>query len=322
MWAWVVGLGGPALSAVVWLPFRSSFGLAGILLLTLLLVSAASVLGGTRPAIAAVAVGVLAGSLSFAPPYGVRGVGLEGDTAGLVALVAFAVVGIGIAFLTDELRGLAEDQAALRTELAASRTRVVTAADAARRRIERNLHDGTQQRLVSLGLELRSAEQAMPAGMTEVRAHLAGVALGLTQALEDLQEIARGIHPAVLTKGGLEPAVKMLARRSAIPVEVALRADGRLPERVEVAAYYVVAEALTNAAKHARASVVHVEAAVDAEGLQLSIRDDGCGGADTARGSGLIGLQDRVESIGGRIEITSVVGSGTSLMVTIPVAKT
>jgi signal transduction histidine kinase len=206
-----------------------------------------------------------------------------------------------------------------RTELAASRARVVSAADDGRRRIERDLHDGVQQRLVSLGLELRTAEDAVPPDLTDLKSRLSDVSLGLGEALDDLQEIARGIHPAVLAKGGLGPAINTLARRSAVPVELDLRAEGRLPERVEVAAYYIVSEGLTNAAKHANASVVHVDVRVDAGGLLLSIRDDGCGGAEYAHGSGLIGLRDRVDALGGQIELTSVAGSGTSLTATIPV---
>jgi signal transduction histidine kinase len=158
--------------------------------------------------------------------------------------------------------------------------------------------------------------------MTEVKAQLSDVARGLAEALEDLQEIARGIHPALLAKGGLAPAIKALARRSPVPVELDLRADRRLPERVEVAAYYVVSEALTNAAKHAHATVVFVDVDVDDAQVQLSIRDDGRGGAAPDQGSGLVGLRDRVEALGGRIEIASAVGSGTSLSVTIPIAPT
>jgi signal transduction histidine kinase len=209
-----------------------------------------------------------------------------------------------------------------RSELAASRARIVSAADDARRRIERNLHDGTQQRLVSLGLELRTAENAVPSDMAEVKTQLSDVARGLAEALEDLQEIARGIHPAVLVKGGIEPAVRMLARRSAVPVELDLRADRRLPERVEVAAYYVVSEALTNAAKHAHATVVFVDVDADDARVKLSIRDDGRGGAAPDQGSGLVGLRDRVEALGGQIEISSPAGHGTSLSVSIPIVAT
>jgi signal transduction histidine kinase len=453
---------------------RSTFGLAGVLFLALLAVAAAAALGGVRPAMAAVAVGVVAAAFASAPPYGSLRVHYQGD---LAALIAFVVVGVGLALLVDELAGLAEEQAALqrvatlvaraapqdevfaaiteevgrrlpvdlanlgrygtdgtmavlaswsrtgpsvppvgtqvalggsnlstlvaqtgrsarmdrygessgaiadvarsvgarsavgtpifvaghlwgvmiaaslqdkplprdteeqlarftdllataianaegRSELAASRARIVSAADDARRRIERDLHDGTQQRLVSLGLELRTAENTVPSDMTDVRTQLSDVARGLAEALEDLQEIARGIHPAVLAKGGLGPAIKALARRSAVPVELDLRADRRLPERVEVAAYYVVSEALTNVTKHAQATVVHVDVDTDDVRVQLSIRDDGSGGAVPDQGSGLVGLRDRVEALGGRLEIASAAGIGTSLWVTIPIVAT
>jgi signal transduction histidine kinase len=206
-----------------------------------------------------------------------------------------------------------------RAELAASRARVVAAADETRRRIERDLHDGTQQRLVSLGLDLRATETMVPAELTELKAQLSGAAKGLGDVAENLQEISRGIHPAILSKGGLGPAIKTLARRSAVPVQLDLRAERRLPERIEVAAYYVVSEALTNAAKHAHASVVHVDVKAQDAVVRLSIRDDGIGGADPSQGSGLIGLRDRVETVGGRMEIASAAGTGTSLLVTIPI---
>ncbi len=207
-----------------------------------------------------------------------------------------------------------------RTELTASRARVVAAADETRRRIERDLHDGAQQRLVSLALELRGAEAGVPAGLDELKAQLSQTTRGLTEVLEDLQEISRGIHPAILSKGGMGSALKTLARRSAVPVELEVRAGGRLPEPVEVAVYYVVAEALTNAAKHADASVVHVDVEASDAVVRLSIRDDGIGGADQrGGGSGLVGLRDRVEALGGKIEIASPVGSGTTLIVTLPV---
>jgi len=145
-------------------------------------------------------------------------------------------------------------------ELTASRARVVAAADETRRRIERDLHDGAQQRLVSLGLALQAAQAAVPPQLGELEGELASVAGGLASVQEDLQEMARGIHPAILARGGLGPALKTLARRCPVPVELDVRGSARLPERVEVAAYYLVAEALTNAAKHAHASVVHVDA--------------------------------------------------------------
>jgi signal transduction histidine kinase len=207
-----------------------------------------------------------------------------------------------------------------RAELAASRARIVTAADQTRRRIERDLHDGIQQRLVSLLLAQRTAQTTVPPGQSELRARLSEMAEGLEGALQELQEIARGIHPAILADGGLTRALRTLARRSAIPVELDARIETRLPEPVEVAAYYVVSEALTNTAKHTRASVVRVTVEVRHGVLELSIRDDGAGGADPARGSGLIGLTDRVDALGGTIEVTSPTGQGTTLRVTLPIS--
>ena len=206
-----------------------------------------------------------------------------------------------------------------REELAASRTRVVAAADQARRRIERDLHDGTQQRLVSLVLDLRAAQAAVPPELPELRAQLARVADGLTGALEDLRELSRGIHPAVLSEGGLAPALKALARRSAVPVELEVEVPARLAEPVEVAAYYVVSEALANTAKHANASVIHVRVQAGDDRLQLSVRDDGVGGARPGRGSGLVGLTDRVQALGGTITIHSPAGQGTRLQIDLPV---
>jgi signal transduction histidine kinase len=217
-----------------------------------------------------------------------------------------------------ELAAMAIANADSRAELTASRARVVEAADEARRRLERDLHDGTQQRLVSLSLELRTAESMVPPELVELKAQLSNTANGLAGAVEDLQEISRGIHPSVLSASGLRPALRALARRSAVPVKLDVDA-GRLPERVEVAAYYVVCEALTNAARHASASVVQVDVEPTDGFVRLSIRDDGIGGADPRHGSGLIGLGDRVEALGGKFTITSQPGSGTSLLVTLPI---
>jgi len=203
-------------------------------------------------------------------------------------------------------------------ELTASRVRIVAAADHARRRIERDLHDGAQQRLVSLGLELRTVEADVPAGLLPLKARISDLVTTVNGISEDLQELSRGIHPAILSKGGLGPAIKVLARRSAIPVELLLGMHRRLPDPVEVAAYYVVAEALTNATKHAQASMVEVCADIEGHDLHLSIRDDGIGGADAAKGSGISGLRDRVEAFGGALSISSHPGKGTELHATIP----
>jgi signal transduction histidine kinase len=220
-----------------------------------------------------------------------------------------------------ELVATAIANAESRGELMASRARIVAAADETRRRIERDLHDGIQQRLVTLTLELRAAQATMPPQLDELEGELSHVADGLATASDELREIARGIHPAILSEGGLVPALRALCRRSAVPVALDLRAERRLPAHVEVAAYYVVSEALTNAAKHARASVVQVELDTPDSILRLAIRDDGVGGANPGLGSGLVGLSDRVEAVGGRLEVTSPTGSGTTLLVEVPVAQ-
>ena len=205
-------------------------------------------------------------------------------------------------------------------ELIASRARVLGAADEARRQIERDLHDGAQQRLVSLTLAVRAAQAAVPPVCGPLGDQLASVADGLASALDDLRELARGIHPSILSEGGLAPALKTLARRSIVPVELDVRAIERLPEAVEVAAYYVISEALANAAKHANASVVQVGAEIAGTALHLHVLDDGDGGADPALGTGLVGLKDRVEALGGRIAVSSPAGAGTILDADLPIA--
>jgi signal transduction histidine kinase len=167
--------------------------------------------------------------------------------------------------------------------------------DETRRRIERDLHDGTQQRLVSLALMLRATEAKIAPDMEDVRSELSHTARGLAAAVENLQEIARGIHPAVLSSGGLNVALRGLGRRAGLPVELDVDVPHRLPDPVEVATPYLVSEALTNAAKHARASTVRVHVRAVETVIDLTISDDGVGGADPAHGSGLRGLTDRVE---------------------------
>jgi signal transduction histidine kinase len=218
-----------------------------------------------------------------------------------------------------ELAATAVGNAESRAELAASRARIVAAADETRRRIERDLHDGTQQRLVSLGLELRLAQGMVPADLADLETKVGRTADELTGVVEDLREIARGIHPAILSEGGLGPALRTLARRAAIAVQLDVAAMARLPEPVEVAAYYVVSEALTNATKHARASVAEVDAEVSGGTLRVCVRDDGPGGADPVRGSGLAGLKDRIEALAGTFSVDSPVGGGTTVSCELPV---
>ncbi|HXO47858.1 MAG TPA: GAF domain-containing sensor histidine kinase [Mycobacterium sp.] len=217
-----------------------------------------------------------------------------------------------------DLITIAIANASARAELRASRARIVAAADETRRRIERDLHDGAQQRLVSLGLMLRLAEESVSPAQATLRAQLSDVVTGLVGVSDELREIARGIHPAILSRGGLGPTLKTLARRCPVPVELDVVVPRHLPDYVEVAGYYIVAEALTNAAKHAQASMVQLAVKADDDKLHLSIRDDGIGGADARKGSGLIGLVDRVEALGGQMEIASRLGDGTSLLVNIP----
>jgi signal transduction histidine kinase len=204
--------------------------------------------------------------------------------------------------------------------LTASRARVLAAGDEARRQIERDLHDGAQQRLVSVALAVRTAQAAVPPVAGRLANELACVADELSSVLDDLRELARGIHPAILSEGGLVPALKTLARRSIVPVQLDVQTVTRLPEPVEVAAYYLICETLANAAKHSNASVVQVCAQVGGDALHLRVRDDGDGGADPALGSGLAGLKDRVEALGGTIAIHSPAGAGTRLDAHLPLA--
>jgi signal transduction histidine kinase len=217
-----------------------------------------------------------------------------------------------------ELIGTALANAETQAALTASRTRIVAAADTARRRIERDLHDGAQQRLVSLALQLRAVQAALPPIAAGSAAELDAVADGLTEVLDELRALACGIHPGVLAKGGLRAAIATLARRSPVPVRLEVHLDERVRESVELAAYYVVAEALTNVAKHAEATAVDVSVTRDDGALRVVVRDDGRGGADVTGGSGLVGLMDRVEALGGHLSLRSPPGSGTSLVIDLP----
>jgi signal transduction histidine kinase len=219
--------------------------------------------------------------------------------------------------------GVAVANAKSRSDLAESRARIVRAGDEARRRFERDLHDGAQQRLVSLALELRTAEATLPPELDDLRGRLSRLGTGLTDVLGDLREFSRGIHPAVLSEDGLTPALSSLALRSAVPVDLRLDlGTERFEQPVEVAAYYVASEALTNTAKHAQASRAELSARQREGWLELNVSDDGRGGADASGGSGLTGLVDRVEAIGGTIHIDSPPGLGTAVQVKLPVKST
>jgi signal transduction histidine kinase len=203
-------------------------------------------------------------------------------------------------------------------ELRASRARIVQAADAARRKLERNLHDGAQQRLVSVSLSLRVAVAKLPEGPDDALGILQTASEELTQAIDELRELARGIHPSTLTDRGLGPALEVLAKRAPLPVAVANEIDERLPAPVEAAAYYVVAESLTNVAKYAEASRIDVRLSRSNGFACVEVVDDGMGGADVSSGSGLRGLADRVEALNGRFGVESPPTAGTRVWAEIP----
>jgi signal transduction histidine kinase len=205
-----------------------------------------------------------------------------------------------------------------RLELVESRARIVQTADQTRRRFERDLHDGIQQRLVAISMDLRTVEGALTDREGTARAQVSAIADKLVGALEDLRELSRGIHPAILSEGGLGPALRALARRSPIPVTLHTSEFGRLPDSVEVAAYYVVSEALANSAKYSRASMIEITVSTSADALSVTVADDGIGGADSANGSGLIGLEDRVEALGGSFTAQSPSHGGTTIVSVLP----
>jgi signal transduction histidine kinase len=221
-----------------------------------------------------------------------------------------------------ELAATAVANADSRHELAASRARIVTSSNQARKEIERDLHDGVQQRLVSLALDVRHAEALVGRTQVDLREQLEELRIGLVSAVDNLREIAHGIHPSILADGGLRPALARLARRSPIPIELSVRGLDRVPDPLEICVYYVVSEALTNALKHAQATKVSIDLELGDSAIKLVVRDDGVGGADTRTGTGLVGLIDRLQALGGAIEVHSPAQLGTRLTVRIPVVGT
>jgi signal transduction histidine kinase len=217
-----------------------------------------------------------------------------------------------------ELIATAIANAQAHDELSASRARVVASADETRRRIERDLHDGAQQQFVSIALRLRLIQASVPPEQVKLAEELDRVCGELSEALDRLQELARGIHPAILTEAGLEPALRALARRCPVPVQLDVRTKDRLPGKIEATAYYIVSEALTNAAKHANATVVRVDVDTTDSVVRLAVRDEGAGGADPARGSGLLGLRDRAQAVGGTVTVHSPIGEGTEVLAELP----
>jgi signal transduction histidine kinase len=220
-----------------------------------------------------------------------------------------------------ELVATAISNAQARAELAASRKRVVAAGDHMRRRIERDLHDGSQHRLIALAFKLRGVKDSIPEDRPELRAQLSIIEEGLAGLGDELREISRGLHPAILSEAGLGSALKALASRAALPVKLDIATVPRLPKSIEAAAYYVVSEALANAAKHANASAVEVTLSLDDGKVHVYIRDDGAGGAGTSGGSGILGVRDRVEALGGTMDLVSPPGQGTTISVVMPIER-
>jgi signal transduction histidine kinase len=307
-----------------------------LIALVLLTVSAAAVARGELLlSLVAATSTALSFDYFFAAPYDQLAIrGAQGAVTTIALIAAVPALGTWIGRLYGkqaarerELREKAERYAEelaegqrqveqLAAELTASRRRILAVGDEMRRRIERDLHDGVQQHLVTLSLMLRGIRDRAPA---DVRADVDEVCDELADALEELRDLSRGLHPAVLVEAGLGPAVRALARRSPLPVRVQVRADGRLPGSCEATAYYVAAEAFTNAAKHAAASAVDILIERADGELTVQVRDDGVGGADAARGSGLVGLRDRVEAVGGTMTLDSPARAGTVLTVRLPV---
>jgi signal transduction histidine kinase len=216
-----------------------------------------------------------------------------------------------------ELIATAVSNATTRADLLMSRARVVSAADETRRRLERDLHDGIQQWLIALALRARKAAGLSAAGESPLQ-ELSGLADELVAVTDELREISRGIHPAILSEAGLDDALKALARRSAIRVDLDVAFQGRYDPTVEATVYYVVAESITNAVKHAQASAVAVRGGLRGDAIELEIKDDGVGGADPGRGTGLLGLKDRIDTLGGAISFASPAGAGTTVRVRLP----
>ncbi len=249
---------------------------------------------------------------------------VDGNLWGMATILSYDTVPLAADTETRmleymELLATAIANAEYRSKLLDSHTRIVAASDAVRRRIECDLRDVTQQRLVSLQHRVRTAISGVPPDQVRLGEQLTRTAQGLSTVQADLQEITRGLHPVALSQSGLRPALKALTQRSRVPVELDIRLDQRLKGHIEVAIYYTVSEALTNVVKYAHATKVRVDLAIEDHSLRLSIRDNGLGGADPALGSGLAGLKDRIEALGGELDMTSPAGRGTSLLITIPI---
>ena len=325
----------PVALAAALLPLRAHVD--DVLVAVVLLAVSAAVLARAEwpPRIVAGVSAALSFNYFFAQPYDQFGGGVQAVETTVVLGVAIPALAAWVGRMSGQeaarekaLREQAERNAAelaerqrqverLAADLTASRRRIVAAGDEMRRRIERNLHDGVQQRLVTVSLRLGGVRDRVPAGLPAIRDDLGRLTDVLTETLDELRDLARGVHPAVLVEAGLGSALDGLARRSALPVQLDVQVDGRLPAECEATAYYVVCEAFANAVKHASASAVEIRVEAVEGTLTVQVSDDGVGGADS-RGSGLTGIRDRVEAVGGTLAVHSPPGSGTVLTARLP----
>ena len=326
----------PVALAVVLLPLR--YHVDDVLVAVVLLAVSAGALARADwlPRLVAGASAALSFNFFYAQPYDQFGGGVQGIETTVVLAVAVPVLAAWVGRLSGQeaarekaLREQAERNAAelaerqrqverLAADLTASRRRIVAAGDEMRRRIERNLHDGVQQRLVTLSLRLGGIRDRVPDGLPAIRDDLDRLSGAVAETLDELRDLAHGVHPAVLAEAGLGEALRGLARRSVLPVRLHVHVDGRLAAESEATAYYVVSEAFTNAVKHASASAVDIRVEAAEDTLTVQVSDDGVGGADVSRGSGLTGIRDRVEAVGGTLAVHSPPGSGTVLTARLP----
>jgi signal transduction histidine kinase len=335
--AWVAaGLVVPVALSVALLPLRYHVDDVLVAVVLLAVSSAALARAEWLPRIVAGVSAALSFNFFYARPYDQFTGGIQAIETTVVLALAVPVLAAWVGRLSGQeaarekaLREQAERNAAelaerqrqverLAADLTASRRRIVAAGDEMRRRIERNLHDGVQQRLVTLSLKLGGVRDRVPDSLPAIRDDLDQLANVLIETLDEIRDLARGVHPAILVEAGLGGALQVLAQRSALPVRLHLHADDRMPAESEVTAYYVVSEAFANAIKHARASAVDIQVDMLEGMLTVQVSDDGVGGADASCGSGLTGIRDRVEAVGGTLAVHSPPGSGTVLTARLP----
>ena len=317
---------GSAALAVALLPLRGHVNYVLVAVVLLVVPVGALARAEWPPRLAAGVGTAVAFDFFYVWPYGQFGTRTVEDIETTVALaVAIPALGawVGTRYGKEAARerALREQVERLAADLTASRRRIVAAGDETRRQIERNLHDGIQQRLVTISLTLRGIRDTVPGDLPALRGDLDQVAQAMAETLEELRDLARGVHPAILSEAGLGTALRGLAHRSPLPVRLHLPAGGRLPAEIEATAYYVVSEAFANTAKHASASAVDVAVEAADGNVTVRVSDDGAGGADPSRGSGLTGIRDRVEAVGGTLAVHSPPGAGTVLTARLPLSR-